>query len=169
MNEFCNKVFNGDVRASARLMRLVDDRAEGYEEYMKEVWKHTGRAHIIGITGAPGAGKSTMTDKLIAKYRSMGKTVGVVAIDPTSPFSGGAILGDRIRMANHATDEGVFIRSVGTRGHLGGLSVSTMDIVAVMDAMGKDVVIIETVGVGQDEVEIAMVADTCIVVTVPGL
>lgn len=169
MNEFCNKVFNGDVRASARLMRLVDDRAEGYEEYMKEVWKHTGRAHIIGITGAPGAGKSTMTDKLIAKYRSMGKTVGVVAIDPTSPFSGGAILGDRIRMANHATDDGVFIRSVGTRGHLGGLSVSTMDIVAVMDAMGKDVVIIETVGVGQDEVEIAMVADTCIVVTVPGL
>ena len=169
MNEFCSKVFNGDVRASARLMRLVDDRAEGYEEYMKEVWKHTGHAHIIGITGAPGAGKSTMTDKLIAKYRSMGKTVGVVAIDPTSPFSGGAILGDRIRMADHATDEGVFIRSVGTRGHLGGLSVSTMDIVAVMDAMGKDIVIIETVGVGQDEVEIAMVADTCIVVTVPGL
>lgn len=169
MNEFCSKVFNGDVRASARLMRLVDDRAEGYEEYMKEVWKHTGNAHIIGITGAPGAGKSTMTDKLIAKYRSMGKTVGVVAIDPTSPFSGGAILGDRIRMADHATDEGVFIRSVGTRGHLGGLSVSTMDIVAVMDAMGKDIVIIETVGVGQDEVEIAMVADTCIVVTVPGL
>ena len=165
MNEFCSKVFRGDVRASARLMRLVDDRAEGYEEYMKEVWKHTGHAHIIGITGAPGAGKSTMTDKLIAKYRSMGKTVGVVAIDPTSPFSGGAILGDRIRMADHATDEGVFIRSVGTRGHLGGLSVSTM----VMDAMGKDIVIIETVGVGQDEVEIAMVADTCIVVTVPGL
>ena len=119
MNEFCSKVFRGDVRASARLMRLVDDRAEGYEEYMKEVWKHTGHAHIIGITGAPGAGKSTMTDKLIAKYRSMGKTVGVVAIDPTSPFSGGAILGDRIRMADHATDEGVFIRSVGTRGHLG--------------------------------------------------
>lgn len=169
MNEFCNKVFNGDVRASARLMRFVDDRSEGYEEYMKEVWKKTGHAHIIGITGAPGAGKSTITDKLITKYRSMGKTVGVVAIDPTSPFSGGAILGDRIRMANHSIDDGVFIRSVGTRGHLGGLSVSTMDIVAVMDAMGKDIVIIETVGVGQDEVEIAMVADTCIVVTVPGL
>lgn len=169
MNEFCEKVFSGDIRASARLMRLVDDRAEGYEEYMKEVWKRTGKAHIIGITGAPGAGKSTMTDKLISKYRSMGKTIGVVAIDPTSPFSGGAILGDRIRMANHSTDDGVFIRSVGTRGHLGGLSVSTMDIVAVMDAMGKDIVIIETVGVGQDEVEIAMVADTCIVVTVPGL
>ena len=169
MNEFCQKVFSGDVRASARLMRLVDDRVEGYEKYMKEVWRNTGKAHIIGITGAPGAGKSTMTDKLISKYRAMGKTVGVVAIDPTSPFSGGAILGDRIRMSTHATDEGVFIRSVGTRGHLGGLSISTMDIVAVMDAMGKDVIIIETVGVGQDEVEIAMVADTCIVVTVPGL
>ncbi len=169
MNEFCQKVFSGDVRASARLMRLVDDRVEGYEKYMKEVWRNTGKAHIIGITGAPGAGKSTMTDKLISKYRAMGKTVGVVAIDPTSPFSGGAILGDRIRMSTHATDEGVFIRSVGARGHLGGLSISTMDIVAVMDAMGKDVIIIETVGVGQDEVEIAMVADTCIVVTVPGL
>lgn len=169
MSEFCDRVFSGDIRAAARLMRLVDDRSEGYEDYMKEVWKRTGRAHIIGITGAPGAGKSTMTDKLISKYRSMGMTVGVVAIDPTSPFSGGAILGDRIRMANHSTDDGVFIRSVGTRGHLGGLSVSTMDIVAVMDAMGKDIIIIETVGVGQDEVEIAMVADTCIVVTVPGL
>lgn len=169
MNDFCNKIFSGDVRASARLMRLVDDRTAGYEEYMKPVWKRAGHAHIIGITGAPGSGKSTMTDQLITHFRKQGKTVGVVAIDPTSPFSGGAILGDRIRMAGHATDDGVFIRSVGTRGHLGGLSVSTMDIVAVMDAMGKDVIIIETVGVGQDEVEIAMVADTCIVVTVPGL
>ena len=169
MNSFCEKVFAGDIRASARLMRLVDDRATGYEEYMKPVWKRAGRAHIIGITGAPGAGKSTITDQLITRFRAEGKTVGVVAIDPTSPFSGGAILGDRIRMASHSTDEGVFIRSVGTRGHLGGLSVSTMDIVAVLDAMGKDVIIIETVGVGQDEVEIAMVADSCIVVTVPGL
>ena len=169
MNPFCEKIFSGDIRASARLMRLVDDRTHGYEEYMKPVWKRTGHAHIIGITGAPGSGKSTMTDQLITHFRKQGKTVGVVAIDPTSPFSGGAILGDRIRMAGHSTDEGVFIRSVGTRGHLGGLSVSTMDIVAVMDAMGKDVIIIETVGVGQDEVEIAMVADTCIVVTVPGM
>lgn len=169
INEFLNKIFNGNVRCAARLMRFVDDRVDGYEEYMKKVWPKTGRAHIIGITGAPGAGKSTITDCLIGKFRGAGKTVGVVAIDPTSPFSGGAILGDRIRMSGHATDEGVFIRSVGTRGHLGGLSVSTMDIVAVMDAMGKDVIIIETVGVGQDEVEIAMVADTCIVVTVPGL
>ncbi len=169
MNNFCEKIFSGDIRAAARLMRLVDDRISGYEDYMKSVWKKAGKAHIIGITGAPGSGKSTMTDRLIAKFRSEGKKVGVVAIDPTSPFSGGAILGDRIRMADHSTDENVFIRSVGTRGHLGGLSVSTMDIVAVMDAMGKDVIIIETVGVGQDEVEIAMVADTCIVVTVPGL
>lgn len=168
-SNFLDKIFKGDVRSSARLMRLVDDRSPGYEEYMKNIWAATGRAHIIGITGAPGAGKSTITDRLIGKLREEGKSVGVVAIDPTSPFSGGAILGDRIRMASHSTDEGVFIRSVGTRGHLGGLSVSAMDIVAVMDAMGKDVVIIETVGVGQDEVEIAMVADTCIVVTVPGL
>lgn len=167
--DFLEKVFKGEMRASARMMRLVDDRAEGYEEYMKSIWAKCGHAHIIGITGAPGAGKSTLTDCLIGKLRKSGKSVGVVAIDPTSPFSGGAILGDRIRMAEHSTDEEVFIRSVGTRGHLGGLSVSTMDIVAVMDAMGKDVIIIETVGVGQDEVEIAMVADTCIVVTVPGL
>lgn len=169
MKEFCEKIFKGDIRSSARLMRLVDDRIDGYETFMQEVWKKAGNAHIIGITGAPGSGKSTMTDQLIAHFRKKGKSVGVVAIDPTSPFSGGAILGDRIRMADHSTDEAVFIRSVGTRGHLGGLSVSTMDIVAIMDAMGKDVIIIETVGVGQDEVEIAMVADTCIVVTVPGL
>lgn len=169
MSALCERAFQGEIRAAARLMRLVDDRVDGYEEFMKEVWKKTGNAHIIGITGAPGAGKSTMTDRLITKYRNMGKTVGVVAIDPTSPFSGGAILGDRIRMSSHSLDKDVFIRSVGTRGHLGGLSVSAMDIVAVMDAMGKDIIIIETVGVGQDEVEIAMVADTCIVVTVPGL
>ncbi len=169
MKEFCENIFKGDIRSSARLMRLVDDRIDGYEAFMQEIWKKAGNAHIIGITGAPGSGKSTMTDQLITHFRKSGKSVGVVAIDPTSPFSGGAILGDRIRMADHSTDEAVFIRSVGTRGHLGGLSVSTMDIVAVMDAMGKDVIIIETVGVGQDEVEIAMVADTCIVVTVPGL
>lgn len=167
--DFLDKIFAGDIRSSARLMRFVDDRVPGYAEYMKQVWRKSGNAHIIGITGAPGAGKSTITDCLIKKFRAYNKTVGVVAIDPTSPFSGGAILGDRIRMSSHATDDGVFIRSVGTRGHLGGLSVSTMDIVAVMDAMGKDVIIIETVGVGQDEVEIATVADTCIVVTVPGL
>lgn len=150
-------------------MRLVDDRDPAHNEAMGLIYPRTGRAHIVGITGAPGAGKSTLTDTLIAKFRKDGKTVGVVAIDPSSPFTGGAILGDRIRMADHALDEGVFIRSIATRGHLGGLSVSAMDIAAIMDAMGKDVVIIETVGVGQDEVEIASVADTCIVVTVPGM
>ena len=169
MSNLVERALNGEVIAAARLMRLSDDRREGYQVFMKEIWKKTGHAHIIGITGAPGSGKSTLTDQLITKFRADGKTVGVVAIDPTSPFTGGAILGDRIRMATHSLDEGVFIRSVGTRGNLGGLSVSTMDIVAIMDAMGKDIVIIETVGVGQDEVEIAMVADTCIVVTVPGL
>ncbi len=169
VEEFCKKIFSGDVRSSARLMRLVDDRVDGYEQYMKHIWANTGNAHVIGITGPPGAGKSTLTDKLIGEYRKLGKSVGVVAIDPTSPYSGGAILGDRIRMAEHSTDEGVFIRSVGTRGHLGGLSVSAIDIVAIMDAMGKDIIIVETVGVGQDEVEIAMVSDTCIVVTLPGM
>jgi LAO/AO transport system kinase len=167
--ELATNALKGDVRAAARLMRIVDDRHPSYSDCMRLIWPHTGRAKIIGITGAPGAGKSTITDALISSYRAQGQTVGVVAIDPSSPFSGGAILGDRIRMATHSTDEAVFIRSVGTRGHLGGMSVSAMDIAAVMDAMGKDIVIIETVGVGQDEVEIASVADCSIVVTVPGL
>lgn len=168
-SELLTKVLKGDVRASARLMRIADDRADGCAEYMRHIWKHTGNALIIGITGAPGAGKSTLTDTLITAYRKMGKKVGVVAVDPSSPFSGGAILGDRIRMSAHSTDKDVFIRSVATRGSLGGLSASVMDIAAVMDAMGKDIIIIETVGVGQDEVEIAAVADVCIVVTIPGM
>jgi LAO/AO transport system kinase len=124
---------------------------------------------VIGLTGAPGAGKSSLTDRVIARLRAAGKTVGVVAVDPTSPFSGGAILGDRIRMQDHAVDPGVFIRSLGTRGHLGGLSRSTSDVVQVMDAMGKDVILVETVGVGQDEIEVASLAHTVVVVTVPGL
>ncbi len=169
MSTLAQRAREGDELAAARLMRLADDRAEGYDAHMRGIWPHTGNAHVIGITGAPGAGKSTLVDALIHEYRSKGKTVGVVAIDPSSPFSGGAILGDRIRMSGHSVDKGVFIRSVATRGHLGGLSVSAMDIAAIMDAMGKDVVIIETVGVGQDEVEIAAVADTCVVVTVPGM
>ena len=169
MSALTQRVLDGDELAAARLMRLADDRVEGYDEHMRGIWPRTGNANIIGITGAPGAGKSTLTDALISEYRSKGKTVGIVAIDPSSPFSGGAILGDRIRMSGHSIDSNVFIRSVATRGHLGGLSVSAMDIAAIMDAMGKDVVIIETVGVGQDEVEIAAVADSCVVVTVPGM
>ncbi len=162
-------VLSGDVRAAARLMRDLDDEIPAANRILKSLYRHTGRAYILGITGAPGAGKSTLVDCVTERLRADGKTVGIVAIDPTSPYSGGAILGDRIRMSKHALDEGVFIRSLATRGHLGGLSKSTIDIVNVMDAMGKDVVIIETVGVGQDEVEIVKVAHTNLVVVVPGL
>jgi LAO/AO transport system kinase len=159
----------GELRAGARLMRDLDDRMPGAVEELRKLFPRTGRARTIGVTGNPGAGKSTVVDGLIERYRKRGQRVGVVAVDPTSPFSGGAILGDRIRMQRHATDPGVFIRSLATRGHLGGLSRSTMDVVAVLDAMGFDVVLIETVGVGQDEVDIISSAQTAVVVTVPGL
>jgi LAO/AO transport system kinase len=163
------RVLQGDVRAASRLMRNIDDGEELATEALRELFPRTGRAYIIGITGAPGAGKSTLTDRLIAHVRKTGKTVGVIAVDPTSPFTGGAILGDRIRMQDHATDPGVFIRSLATRGHLGGLSRATGDCIRVMDAMGRDVIIVETVGVGQDEIDIAQMAHTTIVVTVPGM
>ena len=162
-------VASGNIRAAARLMRDIDDGMPGATEALKAIFPRTGRAYIIGITGAPGAGKSTLTDRLVAHYRALGKSVGVVAIDPTSPFSGGAILGDRIRMQDHATDPGVFIRSLATRGNLGGLSRATGEVIRVMDAMGKDVVIVETVGVGQDEIDIAKTAHTTVVVVVPGM
>jgi LAO/AO transport system kinase len=162
-------VLAGDVRAGARLMRDVDDRRPEAMAVLKRLYPHTGRAYIVGVTGNPGAGKSTVVDALIALYRGDGLRVGVVAVDPTSPFSGGAILGDRIRMQRHATDDGVFIRSLATRGHLGGLSRSTFDVVAVLDAMGYDRILVETVGVGQDEVDVMKAAHTSVVVTVPGL
>jgi LAO/AO transport system kinase len=167
--ETAKAVLAGDVRQAARLMRDIDDTRGNAVEVMKLLYPHTGRAYVLGVTGNPGAGKSTVVDALIEHYRKLGKRVGVVAVDPSSPFSGGAILGDRIRMQRHATDEGVFIRSLATRGHLGGLSRSTSDVVAVLDAMGFDVVIIETVGVGQDEVDVVGQAETAVVVTVPGL
>jgi LAO/AO transport system kinase len=163
------RVIAGDVPAAARLMRDLDDRRPGALAELKSLYGHGGRGYIVGVTGNPGAGKSTVVDALIGHYRAAGERVGVVAIDPTSPFTGGAILGDRIRMQRHATDDGVFIRSLATRGHLGGLSRSTFDIVAVLDAMGYDRILIETVGVGQDEVEVMKAAHTTVVITVPGL
>jgi LAO/AO transport system kinase len=163
------QILEGDIRAASRLMRDIDDRIPSAMQSLKELYPKTGNAYIIGITGPPGSGKSTIVDKMVDIFRKEGKSVGIVAVDPTSPFTGGAILGDRIRMQRHATDEGVFIRSLATRGCLGGLSRSTQDIINVMDAMGKDIILVETVGVGQDEVEIVNTAHTSIVVLVPGL
>ncbi len=163
------QVLAGDVRTAARLMRDLDDRAPAALAALKALFPHTGKAYLVGITGNPGAGKSTVVDSLIAHYRSIGERVAVVCVDPTSPFSGGAILGDRIRMQRHALDPGVFIRSLATRGHLGGLSRSTFDVAHVFDAMGFERILIETVGVGQDEVDVMKAAHTTVVVTVPGL
>jgi LAO/AO transport system kinase len=163
------RVLASEPRAVGRAMRLVDDRGPGHAELLKALWPHTGKAWIVGVTGNPGAGKSTLCDRLIQTYRARGLRVGVVAVDPTSPFSGGAILGDRIRMQRHATDEGVFIRSLATRGHLGGLSRSARDVVRVLDACGFEVVLVETVGVGQDELEITRTAHSTLVVMAPGM
>ncbi len=162
-------ILAGNVRAAARLMRMLDDRIDGATDVLRQLYPHTGRAKVIGITGNPGSGKSTLTARLIGHYRKLGMRVGVLAVDPSSPFSGGAILGDRIRMMEFANDSNVFIRSLATRGALGGLSRSTNDILHVLDAMGHDVVLIETVGVGQDEIDIVRTADTTVVVLVPGL
>jgi LAO/AO transport system kinase len=162
-------VLAGDVRAAARLMRDIDDHLPEARRALRLLYPHTGRARIVGITGNPGCGKSTLVDAMIGVFRRRGQRVGVVAVDPSSPFSGGAILGDRIRMQRHALDDGVFIRSLATRGHLGGLSRSTDDVIAVLDAMGHDWVLVETVGVGQDEVEVVASAQRAVVVVVPGL
>jgi GTPase len=167
--ELVDRIVGGDVRTAARLMRDLDDRRPEAIEVLKLAFVHTGKAYITGITGNPGAGKSTVVDALIAHHRAAGERVGVVCVDPTSPFSGGAILGDRIRMQRHALDPGVFIRSLATRGHLGGLSRSTFDVVHVLDAMGFERILIETVGVGQDEVEIIRTVQTNVVVLVPGM
>ena len=162
------RALSGERAAIARLLSLVEDGGADVGAAMKVLYPHTGRAYTIGITGAPGAGKSTLTEKLVAHARSQGLSVGVLAIDPSSPFSGGALLGDRVRMQSHATDPDVFIRSMATRGHLGGTSLATPEAVRVLDAVGKDVVIIETVGVGQAEVEITDACDTTLVVVNPG-
>ncbi|HEY3162446.1 MAG TPA: methylmalonyl Co-A mutase-associated GTPase MeaB [Vicinamibacterales bacterium] len=168
MSPLAERVFAGDARGIARAISLIEDESPAGAELMRAIYPRTGRAYLIGVTGPPGAGKSTLVDRMTTELRKAGQTVGIVAVDPTSPFSGGAILGDRVRMGTHFGDEGVFIRSMATRGHLGGLARSTSDVALVLDAAGKDVVIIETVGVGQDEVDIVRTADISIVVLVPG-
>jgi LAO/AO transport system kinase len=160
---------SGDVRALARAISVVEENAPGSAALLRGAFPHTGKATVIGITGAPGAGKSSLVDRLVASFRDNGNRVGVVAVDPSSAYSGGAILGDRVRMQGHAVDSGVFIRSMASRGHLGGLSRAASDAVDLMDAAGYDPVIIETVGVGQDEIEVARAADVVTVVLVPGM
>ena len=169
IDELIERMRRGDKRATARLITLVENDEEKAREIISKIFPYTGRAKIVGITGPPGAGKSTLLDKLIKVAREEDKVVGVIAIDPTSPFTGGALLGDRIRMQRHSTDPGVFIRSMATRGSLGGLAKATNDAIKVLDAYGCDVIFVETVGVGQIEVDIVKTADTVVLVTVPGL
>jgi len=163
------RLMAGETAAGARAIRWLDDRDPRGSEVLAAIYPHTGRIHVVGVTGPPGAGKSTMTDMLLTELRARGKSVAVIAIDPSSPFTGGAILGDRVRMARHALDSGVFIRSLGTRGQAGGLSRSTHDAALIFDAMGFDVVIVETVGVGQDEIDVVNLAHTTLIAVVPGL
>ena len=169
MNYIANKVLKGEPRAIARLITLAENNDPVAANAMKAIHSKTGGAHVIGITGVMGSGKSTLIYELTREYRKKGLKVGIIAIDPTSPFSGGALLGDRIRMTELATDDGVFIRSMGTRGMLGGLTSAVYDVVEIMDASGKDVILVETVGVGQAEVDVIKIADTTLVIIVPGL
>lgn len=169
IEELYKGILEGNRRALAKSISAIEDQHSRCEDLMSRVYKHTGRAHIIGVTGPPGAGKSTLVDKIAKEFRDRGRTIGIVAVDPTSPFTGGAILGDRIRMSGLSTDRHIFIRSMGTRGHLGGLARATSDVIRLMDAFGKDVVIVETVGAGQSEVDIVENAHTTVVVEMPGL
>ncbi len=169
MTDAASKIISGDIRALARAATWIEDRSPEAEALLRELFPSTGRAMILGVTGAPGAGKSTLCDQIVRTLRDEGKTVGVIAVDPSSPYTGGAILGDRIRMQRHHADEGVFIRSMATRGWLGGLARATTEMTMLFDAAGRDVVIVETVGVGQDEVEIARLAGVTMVVLVPGM
>ena len=169
MMKLVEQALTGDRRALARLITLVENNGAEAHEALSALYPHTGRAHIVGVTGAPGTGKSTLVNELAKAYRAQGATVGIVAVDPTSPFSGGALLGDRVRMRDLFGDPGVFIRSMASRGSLGGLARATADVVQVLDAVGYDVILVETVGAGQSEVEIARTAHTTLVVEAPGL
>jgi len=164
-----DQLCSGDVRALARAISTVENRAPGWSELLKAVFPHSGKALVLGLTGSPGAGKSTLVDQLARLYRKDNHTVGIIAVDPTSPYSGGAILGDRIRMQDHFSDPGIYIRSMATRGCLGGLARTTADVTTVLDASGRDLIMIETVGVGQDEVDIVRLADVTVVILVPGM
>lgn len=169
ISDWAERIRSGDTRALARAITTVENRADGSAELLKALFPTTGRARIIGLTGAPGAGKSTLVDQLAREFRKRGSNIGIVAVDPTSPYTGGAILGDRIRMQAHHADPGIYIRSMATRGALGGLASTTADVATVLDASGRDLILIETVGVGQDEVDIVRLADVTIVILVPGM
>ncbi len=160
---------SGDARTLARAISIVENRAPGWSDLLKALFPHTGKSRVIGLTGAPGAGKSTLVDQLAKLYRKQNRAVGIIAVDPTSPYTGGAILGDRIRMQDHFADPGIYIRSMATRGSLGGLARTTADVATVLDASGRDMILIETVGVGQDEVDIVRLADITVVILVPGM
>ena len=162
-------ILSGDLRALARAITAVENGDPQADELLKQLFPHSGRALVLGITGSPGAGKSTLVDRMAAAYRRQEKTVGIIAVDPSSPFSGGAILGDRIRMQSHSSDPGIYIRSMATRGSLGGLARATVDVATLLDAAGRDIVVVETVGVGQDEVDIVKLADVTVVLLVPGM
>jgi LAO/AO transport system kinase len=159
----------GDPRALARAISVVENRSPGWSELLKAIFPYSGHARILGLTGPPGAGKSTLVDQLARHYRKEGQTIGIIAVDPTSPYTGGAILGDRIRMQEHSSDAGIYIRSMATRGSLGGLARTTADVSTILDASGRDLIMIETVGVGQDEVDIVRLADITVVILVPGM
>jgi LAO/AO transport system kinase len=169
IESWAEQVRAGDVRAVSRAITAIEDHDPQAEVLLQSIFPHTGRSFVIGVTGAPGTGKSTLVDRLAAHYRGQGNRVGIIAVDPTSPYTGGAILGDRIRMQGHASDPGIFIRSMATRGFLGGLARTTGDVALVLDAAGKQYVLIETVGVGQDEVDIVRLADCTLVLLVPGM
>lgn len=169
LQPWIDRLRNGDSRALARAISVVENHDQGSTDLLKALFPYTGRARILGLTGAPGAGKSTLVDQLAKHYRSQNRTVGIIAVDPTSPYSGGAILGDRIRMQDHFSDTGIYIRSMATRGSLGGLAGTTADVASVLDASGRDLVMVETVGVGQDEVDIVRLADITVVILVPGM